>query len=59
MGTDVLERQLRSSISQNAKNVLKSLRLFDYNRDGKIQKHDMRKVIENYGFRMTDEQFEK
>ncbi|PIK51188.1 putative EF-hand calcium-binding domain-containing protein 6 [Apostichopus japonicus] len=49
MGTDVLERQLRSSISQNAKNVLKSLRLFDYNRDGKIQKHDMRKVIENYG----------
>ncbi|KAJ8031739.1 EF-hand calcium-binding domain-containing protein 6 [Holothuria leucospilota] len=59
MGTDVLERQLRTSISANAKNVVKSLRLFDYNRDGSIQKHDMRKVIENYGFRMTDEQFEK
>ena len=31
----------------------------DCNRDGCIQKHKMRKVIENYAFRMTDEQYDR
>ena len=39
--------------------VLKALRLFDYNRDGQIQKHELRRVIENFCFRLTDEQFHK
>ena len=41
------------------KNVIKGLRLYDYNRDGHIQKHELRKVLENYCFRMNDEQYEK
>ena len=41
------------------KSVIKGLRLYDYNRDGHIQKHELRKVLENYCFRMSDEQFEK
>ena len=59
MGVDVIERQLRDKIAVNTKNFMKALRLFDYNRDGKIQKHEMRKVIENYCFRMTDEQYDR
>ena len=39
--------------------VLKALRLFDYNRDGQIQKHELRRVIENFCFRLSDEQFNK
>ncbi len=41
------------------RNVIKGLRLFDYNRDGQIQKHELRKVLENYCFRMSDDQFNK
>lgn len=39
--------------------VMKALRLFDYNRDGHIQKHELKRVIENFCFRLTDEQFNK
>ena len=59
MGIDVLERQLREKVAGNLKNFIKGLHLFDYNRDGKVQKHEMRKVIENYCFRMTDEQYDR
>ncbi|XP_072165535.1 EF-hand calcium-binding domain-containing protein 6-like isoform X2 [Diadema setosum] len=59
MGIDVLERQLRDKVAMNLKNFIKALRLFDYNRDGNVQKHEMRKVIENYCFRMTDEQYDR
>ena len=46
-------------ISQNFKAVIKALQLFDYNRDGKIQRHELRRVIENYCFKLTDDQFQK
>ncbi|XP_071941657.1 EF-hand calcium-binding domain-containing protein 6-like [Antedon mediterranea] len=59
MGVDVLERQLRERIAANMKNVLRALRLFDYNRDGRIQQHEMRKVLENYCLRMSDSQFDR
>ncbi|XP_033107844.1 EF-hand calcium-binding domain-containing protein 6-like isoform X2 [Anneissia japonica] len=59
MGVDVLERQLRERIGANMKNVVRALRLFDYNRDGRIQKHEMRKVLENYCLRMSDGQFDR
>ena len=38
---------------------MKALRLFDYNRDGQIQKHELRRVMENFCFRLTDEQFNR
>ncbi|XP_022111865.1 EF-hand calcium-binding domain-containing protein 6-like [Acanthaster planci] len=59
MGIDVLERQLREKVGAYLKNFLKGLQLFDYNRDGKVQKHELRKVIENYCFRMSDEQYDR
>ncbi|XP_006816237.1 EF-hand calcium-binding domain-containing protein 6-like [Saccoglossus kowalevskii] len=59
MGVDHIERLLKERIGTNLKNVIKAFRLFDYNRDGRIQRHEMRKVIENYCFRLSDNQFER
>ena len=53
--SNVISEQIRD----NMKNVIKGLHLYDYNRDGHIQKHELRKVLENYCFKMTDEQFDK
>ncbi|XP_035663860.1 EF-hand calcium-binding domain-containing protein 6-like [Branchiostoma floridae] len=59
VSVDKLERELKDKIGSNLKNFVKACRLFDYNRDGKIQRHELRKVLENYCFRMTDQQFDK
>ncbi|KAI8489383.1 EF-hand calcium-binding domain-containing protein 6 [Branchiostoma belcheri] len=59
VSVDKLERELKDKIGGNLKNFVKACRLFDYNRDGKIQRHELRKVLENYCFRMTDQQFDK
>ena len=48
-----------TQIEKNLKNVIKALRLYDYNRDGHIQRHELRKVLENYCFKMTDHQFDR
>ncbi|XP_070189620.1 EF-hand calcium-binding domain-containing protein 6-like [Littorina saxatilis] len=56
---DVIERLLRDKISQNLKSVVRGMQLFDYNMDGKIQRHELRRVLENYCFKFTDTQFDK
>lgn len=56
---DDVEDQLRKKMGGQLQSVMKALRLFDYNRDGKIQRHELRRVIENFCFRLTDEQFDK
>ena len=59
VGMDKMEKNLREKISLNLPNIMRAFHLFDYNRDEHIQKHEMRKVLENYCFRMTDNQFER
>ena len=39
--------------------MVRGLQLFDYNMDGKIQRHELRRVLENYCFKFTDTQFDK
>ncbi|KAL8588470.1 hypothetical protein ACOMHN_054049 [Nucella lapillus] len=56
---DVIEKLLRDKISQNLKSVVRGIQLFDYNMDGKIQRHELRRVLENYCFKFTDNQFDK
>ena len=58
MNVDMIEKMLRDKISGNLKPVVKALQLFDYNRDGKIQRHELRRVIENYCFKLLVIQFE-
>lgn len=59
VNVDVIEKLLRDKISQNVKSVLRGLQLFDYNMDGKIQRHELRRVLENYCLKFTDTQFDK
>jgi Ca2+-binding EF-hand superfamily protein len=51
--------EFAQKIEKNLKNVIKALRLYDYNRDSHIQRHELRKVLESYCFRMSDNQFDK
>ncbi|KAH3735163.1 hypothetical protein DPMN_041624, partial [Dreissena polymorpha] len=59
INVDFIEKLLKEKIEVNLKSVVKGLQLFDYNRDGRIQRHEMRRVIENYCFKLNDQQFEK
>ncbi|XP_076811807.1 EF-hand calcium-binding domain-containing protein 6-like [Clavelina lepadiformis] len=56
---DTIERHLQHKIADNLKNVVRGLRLFDYNRDGQVQRHELRRVIETYCLKLSDSQFDK
>ncbi|KAL4233424.1 EF-hand calcium-binding domain-containing protein 6 [Mactra antiquata] len=59
INVDMIEKLLKEKIENNLKSVVKGLQLFDYNRDGRIQRHEMRRVIENYCFKLSDQQYDK
>ncbi|MBN3284884.1 EFCB6 protein, partial [Polyodon spathula] len=50
---------IKEKVSKNLKNTVRAFRLFDYNRDGRIQKHEFRRVIESYCFQMNNKEFSK
>ncbi|PAA51914.1 hypothetical protein BOX15_Mlig003760g1 [Macrostomum lignano] len=54
-----IEKLLKNAIESNLSSVLRGFRLFDYNRDRKIQFHELRKILEQYCFPMSNVQFEK
>ncbi|KAH0616401.1 hypothetical protein JD844_027463 [Phrynosoma platyrhinos] len=54
-----LECLLREKISKKMKHFIKTCRLFDYNQNGQIQKHELRRILEVNCFRMTDCEYEK
>nr|DBA30474.1 TPA: hypothetical protein GDO54_006443 [Pyxicephalus adspersus] len=59
MTLNELEAQLKLKISKNLKNIVRSCRLFDYNQNGQIQKHELRRILENYCFKMKNAEYEK
>ncbi|KAJ1165498.1 hypothetical protein NDU88_005925 [Pleurodeles waltl] len=59
MTLNQLEYKLKTKISANLKNVVRSFRLFDYNQNGHLQRHELRRILENYCFKMKDAEFEK
>ncbi|EMP33996.1 EF-hand calcium-binding domain-containing protein 6, partial [Chelonia mydas] len=54
-----LESLLKEKISKNLKSILKTCRLFDYNRTGQIQRHELRRILEISCFKMKDAEYEK
>ncbi|RUS70512.1 hypothetical protein EGW08_021724 [Elysia chlorotica] len=56
---DMIEKLLRDRINANFRAVVRGLQLFDYNMDGKVQRHELRRVLENYCFKFTDQQYDK
>ncbi|XP_062990400.1 EF-hand calcium-binding domain-containing protein 6 [Elgaria multicarinata webbii] len=54
-----LECLLREKISKKMKRFIKTCRLFDYNQNGQIQRHELRRILEVNCFRMTDCEYDK
>uniref|UniRef100_A0A8C2FLC7 EF-hand domain-containing protein n=1 Tax=Cyprinus carpio TaxID=7962 RepID=A0A8C2FLC7_CYPCA len=54
-----LQCRLKDKIGGNLKNISRAFRLFDYNSDGQIQQHELRKVLEGYCFPMSQLEFHR
>ncbi|XP_058252475.1 EF-hand calcium-binding domain-containing protein 6 [Hemibagrus wyckioides] len=54
-----LQCRLKDKIGGNVKNITRAFRLFDYNRDGQIQRHEMRRVLESYCFPLSHQEFHR
>ncbi|XP_061420303.1 EF-hand calcium-binding domain-containing protein 6 [Lethenteron reissneri] len=54
--TDLL---LRKKLGRDLKGVVRTFRLFDYNGDGRVQRHELRAVLESHGARLSESQFSK
>ncbi|XP_066490336.1 EF-hand calcium-binding domain-containing protein 6 [Tiliqua scincoides] len=54
-----LECLLREKISKKLKHFIKTCRLFDYNQNGQIQRHELRRILEINCFKMTDCEYDK
>ncbi|XP_051979272.1 EF-hand calcium-binding domain-containing protein 6 isoform X2 [Xyrauchen texanus] len=54
-----LQCHLKDKIGGNLKNITRAFRLFDYNSDGQIQQHELRKVLEGYCFPMSQQEFHR
>ncbi|XP_077066021.1 EF-hand calcium-binding domain-containing protein 6 isoform X2 [Siphateles boraxobius] len=54
-----LQSRLKDKIGGNLKNITRAFRLFDYNSDGQIQQHELRKVLEGYCFPMSQLEFHR
>lgn len=46
-------------IRGNLRTVIRALRLFDYNREGHIQQHEFRRILDNYCIHLTDKEFQR
>ncbi|KAF7237686.1 putative RNA-directed DNA polymerase from transposon BS, partial [Varanus komodoensis] len=53
-GEALLRKPFLREISKKMKHFIKTCRLFDYNRNGQIQQHELRRILEVNCFRMTD-----
>ncbi|XP_077193928.1 EF-hand calcium-binding domain-containing protein 6 isoform X2 [Paroedura picta] len=54
-----LECLLREKLSKKLKHFIKTCRLFDYNQNGQIQRHELRRILEVNCFKMTDCEYDK
>ncbi|XP_062373460.1 EF-hand calcium-binding domain-containing protein 6-like [Sardina pilchardus] len=53
-----LQQGLKHQIGSNLKGAMRALRLYDYNRDGQIQRHELRRFLDNY-LPMTHTEFKR
>ncbi|XP_026216864.1 EF-hand calcium-binding domain-containing protein 6 [Anabas testudineus] len=48
-----------SSIGGNLRTVIRAFRLFDHNREGQIEQHDFRRILDNYCIQLTNKEFQR
>ncbi|XP_063073208.1 EF-hand calcium-binding domain-containing protein 6-like [Engraulis encrasicolus] len=53
-----LQQGLKYQMTGGLKGLMRTLRLYDYNRDGSIQRHELRRLLQNY-LPMTDTEFKR
>lgn len=56
---DNVVSKLQQKLQENGPKMSKAMRMFDIKLDGRIKKSDLKRVIENFAFHITKDQFEK
>eukprot|EP00794_Sanderia_malayensis_P008629 gene8629-9561_t len=54
-----VENRMRIKLSTSLSNFLKAVRLFDYNRDGHVQRNELKRCLDSACFKLSDANFEK
>ncbi|KAF1372642.1 hypothetical protein PFLUV_G00268030 [Perca fluviatilis] len=54
-----IQKHLKDKIGGNLRTVIRVFRLFDYNREGHIQRHEFRRILDNYCIHLTDKEFQR
>ena len=48
-----------SKLTSNFASFMKSVRLFDYNRDGHVQKNELKRILDSCGVKLQENQYTK
>uniref|UniRef100_A0A8P4KAB9 EF-hand domain-containing protein n=1 Tax=Dicentrarchus labrax TaxID=13489 RepID=A0A8P4KAB9_DICLA len=59
MSLSEIQKHLKDKIGGNLRTVIRVFRLFDYNREGHIQQHEFRRILDNYCIHLTDKEFQR
>ncbi|KAE8281568.1 hypothetical protein D5F01_LYC20556 [Larimichthys crocea] len=59
MSLSDIQKHLKEKIGGNLRTVIRVFRLFDYNREGHIQQHEFRRILDNYCIHLTDKEFQR
>ncbi|XP_042366861.1 EF-hand calcium-binding domain-containing protein 6 [Plectropomus leopardus] len=59
MSLSEIQRHLKEKIGGNLRTVIRVFGLFDYNRKGHVQRHEFRRILDNYCIHLTDKEFER
>ncbi|XP_042258777.1 EF-hand calcium-binding domain-containing protein 6 isoform X2 [Thunnus maccoyii] len=59
MSLSEMQKHLKDKIGGNLRTVIRVFRLFDYNREGHIQQHEFRRILDSYLIHLTDKEFHR
>ncbi|XP_074482122.1 EF-hand calcium-binding domain-containing protein 6 [Sebastes fasciatus] len=54
-----IQKHLKEKIGGSLRTVIRVFGLFDYNREGHIQRHEFRRILDNYCNQLTDKEFQR
>ncbi|XP_034720028.1 EF-hand calcium-binding domain-containing protein 6 [Etheostoma cragini] len=59
MSLSEIQKHLKDKIGGNLRAMIRVFNLFDYNREGHIQQHEFRRILDNYCIHLTDKEFQR
>ncbi|KAM4615606.1 EF-hand calcium-binding domain-containing protein 6-like [Polymixia lowei] len=54
-----VEETSRAGIGGNPRTMIRVFRLFDHNREGRVQRHEFQRILDNYCIPLTDREFQR